>query len=210
MEFLLDYTRPDDEQFLGLKPPSAWYRRNREELDSMGDDPFLGAELLLTGALPIELRTFLVASGWSVNAGPVELAIAQAQGEVPEGGLLPGQLYENKYDNWTIEPDASISPHHPEYMHRPGHIQIGVEVISPKLVLSQANLLEVKSVLDSIDERYRIWNNESTAVHVNIGNDLQGFPRRTVRNLFQFFIVFEDEIATLLGNIFEPIFYQYK
>lgn len=183
-----------------MNPPEAWWKGSKAGIDAiLNTDQFLINETTYTQVVPVILRALLVENGFSVN--PTEYELVINGGPLPPGELVYGQRHPNKYDNWSIEPDLSIKPQmDPKYKFRNGHLPIGFELISPKLVLNQRNLLHVQAVLELVKKQYYIWDNVSTAVHVNIGNQQLGFPDPTIRRLFQFYTMFEDEIATLLGN----------
>ncbi|MCJ1335110.1 hypothetical protein MMC09_000376 [Bachmanniomyces sp. S44760] len=119
---------------------------------------------------------------------------------------------DNNYENWTVFSDNSVSApvdfcgqmtgslDGEEYLWPEECSALGyadVEVKSRALLYCAESLEEVFSAIHVINENFPTLVNETSGLHVHIGNRTFGFPLQTVKNLAILVSVFENQFNSL-------------
>ena len=101
------------------------------------------------------------------------------------------------YSKWSVMYDSSISSVPDAFVA--GQLGIGAEITSPKLTFCIESLETVSRVLEAIVDRFEPRANETTSLHVNIGNGDKGFLLRTVKRVHQLWAVFDGAICYMIN-----------
>lgn len=97
---------------------------------------------------------------------------------------------------WKIERDGSIRI--PEWEARkPGYEYLGMELISRVLPFCEESFREIEKVLARIRGEYGLVVNQSTGLHVHLGNEQKGFEIATIKRLSTLVIAFEHVIDSV-------------
>jgi hypothetical protein len=93
-------------------------------------------------------------------------------------------LYKNGAKKWAVTDDGSI---HGEY--REASLQVGVEVITPKLHAKKQYYEQVRKALEVLTTNFSTDTNATTGLHVHVGNGM--------RDRFQ-----QDELKSLIALLY--------
>ena len=94
---------------------------------------------------------------------------------------------------WDIDRDNSIRP----FDGGNGYSSIGIEVRSPAFFYNGDSLREVGFAMGVLTSMYVTSLNQSTGLHVHVGNGMQSFTFDTMRRLIAFLYAFEPQISSL-------------
>lgn len=83
-------------------------------------------------------------------------------------------------DLWEVTGDDSVQVADAD---KDGYRWLSVEVVSPKLEFTPANLARVKKVCDTLAKTYKYRVNYTTGIHVHVGDDDRGFPLQVMKRL---------------------------
>ncbi|MCJ1252821.1 hypothetical protein MMC24_000627 [Lignoscripta atroalba] len=131
--------------------------------------------------------------------------------ELRKHGFLVNDYHTPGHHKWTVSSDGSVEPTQselkPQITGDPREekwpISCGalgyadIEVKSRVMVISMDALVEVYSAIEVINSRFPTIVNDSTGLHVHVGNLDLGFPLQTVKNLITFVAVFEKQLNQL-------------
>jgi hypothetical protein len=102
----------------------------------------------------------------------------------PETGLP--DWAPNSIESWILERDVTIEAPDTRYTY------IQIELISPPFYFSHSAIATVRRVCTILSNNYRVNCNDSTALHVHVGNARKGFHVKTIRNLLATLWTFES------------------
>ncbi|KAM3066077.1 hypothetical protein ACMFMF_010393 [Clarireedia jacksonii] len=100
--------------------------------------------------------------------------------------------FEDKFRHkiWKVADKQSLHP--PGYRH--GYFMLPMELQSPPLRFSEISLEQVRHVLKLISERYMVFCDLDTSIHIHIGNSGREFPLETAINFSLLAFTFEQQI----------------
>ena len=118
------------------------------------------------------------------------------------------------YKKWTVEGDGSVQPEpsmyetmNPQWANgsrtlltpemRAALRYVDVEIVSPVLTYGNAAFLEVGTAVRAIVSRFPVYVNESTGLHVHVGNQSFGFPLSILKNVAMLVSCFENQFNQL-------------
>ncbi|MCJ1485626.1 hypothetical protein MMC06_005801 [Schaereria dolodes] len=127
------------------------------------------------------------------------------------GGLLVNDYHTPGHHMWTVSSDGSVKPgendieanltgNAAEEMFSYDCDALGyadVEVKSRVALFLTDSLAEVYTAVEMINLNFPAIVNETTGLHVHVGNLDLGFPLQTVKNAVTFFTVFEKQFNQL-------------
>ncbi|MCJ1292256.1 hypothetical protein MMC34_003806 [Xylographa carneopallida] len=116
---------------------------------------------------------------------------------VPVNIGLQNPLDDGWNDRWTIKEDSSIEAFEAHGDNMPGHEYKMLELVSRILPLSHESFKEVEAVIKIIQTRYTLVVNESTGLHVHVGDGNRGFPLQTLKKFSILVVVFEHIIESI-------------
>ena len=130
-----------------------------------------------------------------------------------ETGLDVNDVHETDYARWTVASDGSVSAREASLslvQHwangtksvlteegRRNLLFCDVEVKSRVLPCNACSFQEVDKVVTAIVKNFPVFVNESCGLHVHVGNQRQGFPLQTVKNLATLVTCFEKQFNQL-------------
>ncbi|MCJ1399706.1 hypothetical protein MMC11_002908 [Xylographa trunciseda] len=100
-------------------------------------------------------------------------------------------------ERWTIKEDSSIDAFESEGDNLPGHEYKILELVSRILPLSYESYEEIENVLQTIQTKYTLITNESTGLHVHVGDGNRGFTLQTLKRFSVLAVAFEDVIESI-------------
>ncbi|KAI1846832.1 hypothetical protein JX266_007053 [Neoarthrinium moseri] len=97
-----------------------------------------------------------------------------------------------RFKDWVIKSDSTVTkPSEGAYHYA------GMELTTPSLDGTDANLAMVQSVINLLNANYRITVNASCGLHVHVGNGVRGFDLRNMRRMTGFFYAADRTLAML-------------
>ncbi|KAL9120914.1 MAG: hypothetical protein Q9187_002532 [Circinaria calcarea] len=125
-------------------------------------------------------------------------------------GLAVNDYRTPDYQKWTVEGDGSVKPErsmletmNPQWANgtrtaltpemRAALRYVDVEIVSPVLTYGTAAFLEVGTAIKAIVSRFPVHVNETTGLHVHVGNQSFGFPLSALKNVATLVSCFEDQ-----------------
>lgn len=125
-------------------------------------------------------------------------------------GLAVNDYGAPDYQKWTVEKDGSVKPErsmletmNPQWANgsrtsltpemRAALRYVDVEVVSPVLTYGTAAFLEVGTAVRTIVSRLPVHVNETTGLHVHVGNQSLGYPLSALKNVATLVSCFEDQ-----------------
>ncbi|MCJ1371407.1 hypothetical protein MMC20_002622 [Loxospora ochrophaea] len=130
--------------------------------------------------LDVKLYDLLLAAGVPVN---------------DSFGLSPDRIQGKFYEKWTITQDCSIVPDLPP--DDEDYESQRMELVSRVLPGGEESLKEVCTVLSILNANFRVRTNETTGLHVHVGNGRRGFSLPCLKNFAQLVYAFEHQIESL-------------
>ncbi|MCJ1391540.1 hypothetical protein MMC18_004404 [Xylographa bjoerkii] len=100
-------------------------------------------------------------------------------------------------DRWTIKEDTSIVACEPEGDNLPDHEYKILELVSRILPLTDESFEEIEGVLHTIQTKYTLISNESTGLHVHVGDGNRGFALQTLKRFSVLVVTFEHIIESI-------------
>lgn len=92
---------------------------------------------------------------------------------------------------WHLTNDATIEGPNREYHWLP------IELISPVLQLAPTGIAEAMQVAGLIQRHFRISTNNTTGMHVHVGDSSRGFPLEVCQKVMGFFYTYDALMAPL-------------
>lgn len=149
-----------------------------------------------TDGFPLAMRSHLPSS-----QGPALLHEAiDAISKVLDDFGLRTELYSRKtrvslrsHDktHWHLINDATIKGPNRDYHW------LQIELISPVLQLTPTGISEAMQVAGLIKSHFRVSTNDTTGMHVHIGDSSRGFPLEGCQKVMGFFYTFDELLAPL-------------
>ncbi|KAH8808351.1 putative amidoligase enzyme-domain-containing protein [Xylogone sp. PMI_703] len=114
--------------------------------------------------------------------------------------VQPGAVSEKDYGIWALATDYSIMcphPDDPDYNDRyaPWHY-MSWELRSPAYYFTPQAIQAVERVFALLTSTYLLSTNNTTGMHIHVGNEKKGFSTNTIRNLQAFFFAFEPQLLS--------------
>ncbi|MCJ1416105.1 hypothetical protein MMC32_002440 [Xylographa parallela] len=100
-------------------------------------------------------------------------------------------------DRWTIKEDSSIEAFETNGDNIPGHDYKILELVSRILPLTDESFEEIEAVIQIIQARYTLITNESTGLHVHVGDGNRGFALQTLKKFSILVVTFEHIIESI-------------
>ncbi|MCJ1318894.1 hypothetical protein MMC15_004226 [Xylographa vitiligo] len=100
-------------------------------------------------------------------------------------------------DRWTIKEDSSIEAFEAHGGNIPDHEYKNLELVSRILPLTDESLEEIEAEIQNIRTRYTLITNESTGLHVHVGDGNRGFALQTLKRFSILVITFEHIIESI-------------
>ncbi|MCJ1283247.1 hypothetical protein MMC26_002575 [Xylographa opegraphella] len=100
-------------------------------------------------------------------------------------------------DRWTIKEDSSIEAFETNGDNIPDHEYKILELVSRILPLTDESFKEIEAVIQIIQTRYTLITNESTGLHVHVGDGNRGFALQTLKKLSILVVTFEHIIESI-------------
>lgn len=100
-------------------------------------------------------------------------------------------LRSHDLTHWHLDTDATIEGPNRDYHW------LQIELISPILNLTPAGIAEAMHVAGLIQRHFRVSTNDSTGMHIHIGNSSKGFPLEVCRKVMGFFYTFDGLLEPL-------------
>ena len=123
----------------------------------------------------------------------------QLRQHLKEAGVaVNSQFGPPTYSAWIVDSDASIRPYEEEDDDIHSKIACtGVELISRVLPVNRAGFEEIRSVVGLVRAKFDVKVNQSTGLHVHVGNGTDGFNNQCIQNLAQLVTVFQHQIDSI-------------
>jgi len=109
------------------------------------------------------------------------------------GYSVNSDLHYSSSNEWSVIDDSSIKSPETSF----GYEFAGVELVSPAYYFCPDSMKAVEDVLALMTSKYVINVNETTGLHVHIGNGERGFTFNTLRKLVSFLFAFTPQLNTL-------------
>ncbi|RDL41899.1 uncharacterized protein BP5553_01878 [Venustampulla echinocandica] len=114
----------------------------------------------------------------------------------------PSSGTSHDLSKWMVTFDSSIHGpakdcSRPGEMIGSGYRYFGIELVSPVLNFSSSSLQAVANICELLTSKYVINTNDSTGLHVHVGNGTDGFSFNNIRKLVSFFWAFTPQLNTL-------------
>ncbi|MCJ1381126.1 hypothetical protein MMC17_004235 [Xylographa soralifera] len=98
---------------------------------------------------------------------------------------------------WTIKEDSSIEAFETNGGKIPGHDYKILELVSRILPLTDESFEEIEAVINVIQTRYTLITNESTGLHVHVGDGNRGFALQTLKKFSILVVTFEHIVESI-------------
>ncbi|MCJ1433353.1 hypothetical protein MMC27_002713 [Xylographa pallens] len=103
-------------------------------------------------------------------------------------------------DRWNIKEDSIIEACETNGDNIPGHEYKILELVSRILPLTDESFEEIEAVIQIIHVRYALITNESTGLHVHVGDGNRGFALQTLKKFSILVVTFEHIIESIHTN----------
>lgn len=104
---------------------------------------------------------------------------------------------EQLRNNWLLKTDVSVGGRD-ENDISDSYLEFGLEMSSPPYYYDEASRTAVTTVLKTLRNNYLVRVNETTGLHVHVGNGYNGLEWRIVRNLMAISWTYERQILLIL------------
>jgi hypothetical protein len=112
---------------------------------------------------------------------------------IHEGIRATAEDPRNTSTLWVVKKDRSIKTRD----NRSTYDYYQIELVSPPMEFCEESLNNIMRVCEALTRYYRIDCNESTGLHVHVGNKSQGFEFEIVRRLMAILWTFDLQIQTI-------------
>lgn len=107
------------------------------------------------------------------------------------------EVPDEDHTQWQITVDQSIEAPYPNTTKYPDDNFLPIEIKSPILPFTVASLKAVEDIYKLLTSNYVCTTNQSTGMHIHIGDGQQGFALTTVKHLALFLWAFEPQLNSL-------------
>ncbi|TEY86383.1 hypothetical protein BOTCAL_0009g00100 [Botryotinia calthae] len=102
--------------------------------------------------------------------------------------------------NWILKTDCTVDPGKQNSNTRK-YCEYGMEIISPPYYYDDASRRAVETVVRTLRYNYLVRVNETTGLHVHVGNGYHGFEWPILRNFMAIAWTYERQILLLMPEI---------
>ncbi|KAK6614159.1 hypothetical protein H4I96_00480 [Botrytis cinerea] len=110
------------------------------------------------------------------------------------------EVAANIATNWILKTDCTVDPGKQSSNTRK-YFEYGMEIISPPYYYDDASRRAVKTVVRTLRYNYLVRVNETTGLHVHVGNGYHGFEWPILRNFMAIAWTYERQILLLMPEI---------
>ncbi|CCD45720.1 hypothetical protein BofuT4_P047380.1 [Botrytis cinerea T4] len=110
------------------------------------------------------------------------------------------EVAANIATNWILKTDCTVDPGKQSSNTRK-YFEYGMEIISPPYYYDDASRRAVETVVRTLRYNYLVRVNETTGLHVHVGNGYHGFEWPILRNFMAIAWTYERQILLLMPEI---------